>query len=165
MRAGVVVNAAVGMEADAGEDAAAGAEADADEREGGGVDVGAGVGVSANAGAGAGAGVDASAGVGVSVGASAGVGVVVSGGMGRGRECFFSIRPYPFGQAPASPVQLQRTYCSSAFRGRRIAACCQNLLAEYVWTPFFRVTSWYGNRISVLCRIPGNALLLRRKYA
>jgi hypothetical protein len=88
------------------------------------------------------AGAGADAGVGVCVGdASACVGAVVCGGVSRGLDFILSIRPYPFGQDLVGPAQLQRTYFSPALRGCRVAACFQNPLAEYFWTPFCQATS------------------------
>lgn len=113
------------MEACVGGGVGAGAGMGVDEGEGGGVIAGAGVGVGGGAGAGVSAGADVCMDVITCVGALD----------------ILSIRPYPFGQIPVGPAQLQRTYFSPVLRGRRVAACFQNPLAGYFWTPFCRVTS------------------------
>lgn len=126
------------MEAGVGGGAAAEAGVGEVKGEGGGVVAGAGAGVSGGADAGASAGVDVC--VDVRMDASVRVGVVVCGGVGSGLG-ILSIRPYPFGQVTVGPAQLQRTYFSPVFRGRRVAVCFQNPLAEYFWTPFCQVTA------------------------
>jgi len=113
------------MEACVGGGVGAGAGMGVDEGEGGGVIAGAGVGVGGGAGAGVSAGADVCMDVITCVGALD----------------ILSIRPYPFGQIPVGPAQLQRTYFSPVLRGRRVAACFQNPLAGYFLTPFCRVTS------------------------
>ena len=130
--------ASVDLEAGAGGGAAA--EAGVGMVEGvGGVVAGAGAVVGDEAGE-ADAGANAGVGVDVRVGASVCCGAVVCGGVGCGLD-ILSIRPYPFGQVPVGPAQLQRTHFSPVRRGRRVAACFQNPLAVYFCTPFSRITS------------------------